>query len=229
MIPFPFQVGQIGYESARDPFAGLTEVIHMDFDTGNGSTTFTDSGSAGTTWTRASTETCTTSTILDGTSSLNIVSGGSSYLTAASSSSNRLPASGNFRLKFLARASSWLRPDTAGAYLLSLQDSTATAAGTQFAIATNSSSIVSLIYSDGTTRSATAAASALATNANLAFEFHRDGSTLRLIVNSTAIVTVTGFTGNFPAATVNWRVGAPLAGNSSPTNGMIFDKFTLER
>lgn len=231
MIPFPFQAGQLGYESARDPFAGLTEVIHMDFDAGNGSTTFTDSGSAGTTWTRASTETCTTSTILDGVSSLQIVSGGASRLTATTTSANRLPATGNFRLKFLARSSNWLKADTTGSSILSLQDSSATAAGTQFVIAVNSSSVPLLVYSDGTTRTvATGSGGGLATAATLDFEFARDGTTLTLKIAGTTRVTVTGFSGSFPAITTTpWVIGNNGGFASSAASGILFDKFTLER
>lgn len=204
--------------------------IEMHFEGANGSTIYEDEGTGSSIWTAVGTApTLTTSSPLAGTSSLSITSGGGSGIETPINDSNRIPRYGDFSLKFKARATSWLSPASTGCYILSIQNAASTAAGTIFAVATNSSQQVILVYSDGTTRSVSAAGSTLPTGSTVEFEFRRVGTTLELLVNGTVQCTVTGFTGNFPLATgVMWRVGVPEGATSGPTNGMQFDDFTLD-
>lgn len=210
------------------PFGGApARQIDMLFDAGNGQAVFGDSGKGGSTWTVGSgAVVCSTAVVLTGVSSLFIPAGGAAYLTAEATAGNLLPATKDFSLKFRAQASSWLRPDTAGCYLVSVQDAASTGAGTQFAIATNSSQFPALVYSDGTTRSVAAGSAAIPTNQSVLFELARTGSTLALKINGAVAVSVS-FPGAFPQPATPWRIGAPAGAASGPTNGMYFDSFTL--
>jgi len=216
------------FTPAMEPFGGPgPKAIAMQFDSGDAQAVFTDTGTAGTTWTVGSgAVVCSTAVVLDGVSSLFLPSGGSAYLVSSVDARNLLPASKDFSLRFRARASSWLRPDTAGCYILSVQDGGSTGPGTQFAIATNSSQFPALVYSDGTTRSVATGTAAIPTNTNLLFELVRTGSTLALKIDGAVVVSVS-FPGAFPQPATPWRIGAPALANSAPTNGMYFDSFTL--
>jgi hypothetical protein len=210
------------------PFGGAPpRKIDMLFDAGNGEAVFSDSGTGASTWTVGSgAVVCSTAEVLAGVSSLFIPAGGAPYLTAAASAGNLLPATKDFSLRFRARASSWLRPDSAGCYILSVQDAASTAAGTQFAIATNTNQFPALVYSDGTTRSVATGSVAIPTNATVLFELVRTGSTLALKINGAVAVSVT-FSGAFPQPATPWRIGAPAGVAGGPTNGMYFDSFSL--
>jgi hypothetical protein len=146
--------------------AAVAERIYMDFEGANGSQVFTDIGTGASTWTWAGSAALTTSTVLAGTSSLSIPTT-SSYIETPYTTGNRIPPTGNWSLTFKARASSaggWVQAGV-GTYLLSVQNSTATAAGTAFAMATNASGKMQLVLSDGTTRSLIlTGATTLATN-----------------------------------------------------------------
>lgn len=203
--------------------------IEMHFDAGNNTQTFTDSGSAGSTWAPSGSGVITsTAHVIAGVSSLSLPTN-ADYLEAATSAANRLPATADFSVKWKARYAGALSAGGVGGYLLSIQDSGATAAGTQFAIATNSSGALLLIYSNGTTRTVPPAGQMLTTATDLAFEFKRVGTTLTLLMGGSASVTVTGFSGSFPAVTTTkWRVGKPEFGtNTGLASGVFFDDFTL--
>lgn len=210
------------------PIEVASKPIDMKFDTGNGSTSFVDEGAAASVWSiGAGAITCSTGTILEGVSSLNIPSGGTAYLTAPASLSNILPATKDFVLKFKARASSWLRPDTAGCTFLSIQGAAGTAAVCQFAIASNSSQYPAIVYCDGTNRLVATGTVAIPINTNLDFEFRRSGTNLSLYINGTLYISVT-FTAAFNQITSEpWRIGCPAGATGGPTNGMIFDSFSL--
>ena len=210
--------------------AAITDAIYMLFDTGNGSTTFTDAGTAGSTWSGTAGVVCSTAHIIEGVSSLYLPSN-ADYLEAATSSTNRLPASSDFSVKWKARYSSSLSAAGTGGYLISIQDASATAAGTQFAIVTNSSGNLAIVYSDGTTRSVAVGSTPITTGSDIQFEFKRVGTTLTLMQAGVAAVTVTGFSGSFPAASgTKWRLGKPENGsNNALATGSYLDHFTLTR
>jgi hypothetical protein len=208
----------------------ITDAIYMQYDAGNGTSTFLDQGTAGTTWTRSGSGVVTSTThIINGVSSLFLPTN-ADYLEAPTSASNRLPASADFSLKWTGFYPAQLSSAGVGGYLISIQDSGATAAGTQFAIATNSGGFLVIVYSDGTTRSASSAGSLLTANVDNTFEFKRVGTTLTLVQGGVNAVVVTGFSGSFPAAaSTKWRIGRPEFGNAGITSGVYFDKLTLTR
>lgn len=203
--------------------------INMQFDAGNGSQTFTDTGTAGSIWTPSGAGVvCSTGHVIAGVSSLFLPTN-ADYLGAPTSTTNRLPATANFSLKWVGYYSSNLSAGGTGGYLMSIQDTTPTAAGTQFAVATNASGLLVLVYSDGTTRSATTPTTSLTILTNTNYELKRVGTTLTLLQNSTAVATVTGFSGSFPAVTGrSWRIGKPEFGsNNALATGSYVDNLTL--
>lgn len=205
--------------------------IELQFEGADGATVYEDEGIGSSVWTAVGTApTLTTTSPLAGTSSLSIPSGGGSGIETPVNDSNRIPRFGDFSVKFKARASSWLSPASTGCYILSIQDAASSAAGTVFAVATNSSQQAILVYSDGTTRSVGTIieGTALATNVDLDFEVRRVGNVLELLVNGVLKCQVASFPSMFPLAPgVKWRVGVPEGATSGPTNGMVFDAFTL--
>jgi hypothetical protein len=210
-------------EEEADP----TLAISMNFDAGDGSTTFTDLG--GSVWTiGAGAVEISEDIVIEGASSLFVPAAG--YLKTAYVAGNRIPADGDWRLKFKARATSWLSAGSTGAYILSVQDATPTAAGTVIAIATDSFSRPVLVVSDGTTRSVLITGTdALTTAATVTFEVKRIGDTIDFLINDVSIGTGT-FTGSFPvAADQDWRIGTPTFADRAPVNGMYFDTFSLVR
>jgi hypothetical protein len=215
----------LGYGDA----GAIVDQINMQFDAGNGSSTFTDGGTAGSTWTRSGVGVvCSTGHIITGVSSL-FLPANTEYLEAATSASNRLPASADFSLKWKGYYTSQLSAGGTGAYLMSIQDSGGTAAGTQFAVVTNSTGQLLFVYSNGTTRSVSTGSTLLIANADTNFEFKRVGTTLSLLQNGTTVSTVTGFSGSFPAVTTTkWRVGRSESGsNNGIATGSYVDNLTL--
>lgn len=203
--------------------ASAANRISMVFDAGNGSTTFTDTGTGASTWTGSGGTTCSTATILAGVSSLS-VSATTDYLETAYNSSNRIPATADWDLEFMARIST-----ATSTYLVSVQDTSATAAGTAFALATNASAQLQVILSDGSTRSiivAAAAPTAISSGTTYTLKVTRRGSTITLYINGVSVGTGT-FSGsvNLPASQA-WRIGKPLFGATNGANG-FYDNFRL--
>lgn len=206
-------------------FSPAQDIIHMVFETGNGSVVFTDTGTAASMWAGSSSGVkCTTATVLDGISSL-AISGGADYLTSPYTTANRLPPSGNFDLQFLYLAATPL----ISVYLMSCQDASATAAGTAFAIATNSSQQLVVILSDGTTRSIIVAPSALSVmtqSTKYLVKVSRRGTTISLYLNGVAAGSGT-FAGaiNTPIGG-SWRLNKPIFGSGNSLT-CYFDDFYL--
>lgn len=212
-----------------NPFAfaaQLTDRVLMDFEGSNGSQTFTDTGSAGTTWSASGAGTAlTTGTILAGTSSLGVTAG-TDYMEAAAASGNMLPATGNWSIRFRIRAGT-LTSGGLGRYLVSCQGTAGNAADTHIVLATNASSVVSVILSDGTTRSTVISSGfSMAVNTTYNIEVNRVGSTINLIVDGTSRASAT-FTGsiNRPSGR-KWRIGAPEFAANGASN-IVFDSFRI--
>lgn len=206
----------------------VTERIYMDFEGANGSTTFSDIGTGASTWTAAGSAAITTGTVLAGSSSLSIPNT-TSQINTSYTTANRIPPTGDWSMTFMARASSaggWVQGGV-GTVLLSCQDVGATAAGTAFVFATNSSGKVLIIMSNGTTRSTiVTGATTLATNTTYTFAITRVTNTITLLINGVSDGTGT-FSGtvNTPSGGV-WRIGQPVAGNNPPAPA-FFDTFRL--
>ena len=226
MIPFPFQAGQLGFENAQ---SAVTERIWMDFEGADHATVFTDIGTGGSNWTvGGGTPELTTAQILAGISSLSIPAS-TSYIKTAYNTANRLPPTGDWTLSFKIRASSaggWVQGGV-GTYCLSAQGTAGNASDTAFAMATNSSGKMSVILSDGATRSVIlTGATTLATNTNYDFKVTRVGNTITFYINNVSDGSGT-FTGtiNTPAGE-DWRIGAPKGGQN-PTSPFWFDTFRM--
>jgi hypothetical protein len=206
----------------------VTERIYMDFEGANGSQVFTDIGTGASTWTWAGSAAITTATVLAGTSSLSIPTTSSSISTSYTTG-NRIPPTGDWTLTFKVRASSaggWVQAG-AGTYVISCQNSTATAAGTAFALATSSAGKVVVILSDGTTRSViVTGATTVATNTDYTFTVTRVTNTITLLINGVSDGSGT-FSGtiNTPAGQ-SWRIGQP-AFAANPSAPFFFDTFRL--
>jgi hypothetical protein len=216
------------YYSADTSIPAATTVINMTFDTGNGSTTFTDTGSQASSWQIGTGAVqCSTTAVLEGVSSLFVPGGGFAYLYTTAYSANMLPATSDFSLKFKARSSSWLRFDASGCYLISIQGAVGNGADTQFAIATNLNTYLAFAYSDGTTRSAVTGTTPVPVNVTVSFEFKRVGSTLSLLMNGVlqCSATLSGAL-NVPSGQ-QWRIGAPAGAQGGAFNGMYFDSLSL--
>lgn len=204
--------------------APITDLIHLWFDDGNGSTAFSDQGTAGTTWTGAGSAVETSTGALSGISSLSIPNVGSAVLSAPYSASNCLPATADWDLEFI------VNPGTvASTYMVSVQDSGTTAAGTAIAVVTNASSQLVVILSDGTTRSiivAASAATAIASGVTKTIKVTRRTSTIALSFNGTQVATGT-FSGSINLPTgQSWRIGKPVTGTNNGMNG-LYDNFRI--
>jgi hypothetical protein len=206
--------------------APITDRIYMDFEGANGSTTFTDAGTAASTWSPGGTAALTTATVLAGTSSLSIPTT-SSVITTPYNSSNRVPPTGNWSITFQARSTGGWVQGGVGTVLLSCQDNVASAAGTAFVFATNSTGRVLIIMSDGATRSViVTGTTVLATSTTYTFTITRTTNTITLLING-----VSDGTGTF-SGTVNtpvgqsWRIGLAAAGNTPPA-AFVFDTFRV--
>lgn len=202
------------------------DLVSMDFEGADGSSTFTDDGTGGSTWTRSDANAeISTAVVLAGTSSLRITSQ-STYLSTAYSASNGLPASAPWSIRFLCRSTDW-NSGGVGRYLVSAQDSTPTAADTAFGVATSSGAALVLILSDGTTRSVVINyAGPLAINTTYDIEFYRTGTSVGLKVDGITVATAT-YTGNInmPAGR-ELRIGKPEFASSAPAT-FYFDTFRI--
>jgi hypothetical protein len=198
----------------------------MDFEGANGSTTFTDVGTAASTWTAGGSAALTTAVILAGTSSLSIPTT-SSFISTPYNASNRVPPTGNWAITFQARSTGGWVQGGVGTVLLSCQDASATAAGTSFVFATNSTGRILIIMSDGATRSViVTGTTVLATSTTYTFEVTRTTNTITLRINGASDGTGT-FSGtvNTPVGQT-WRIGQPVAGNNPPAS-VTFDTFRV--
>lgn len=197
--------------------------IYMDFEGANNSTTITDLGPS--TWACSGAAKIQTAVPLVGTSSAILT--GTDFISTPATASNMLPPTADFDLSFVARASSWISNAGVGIYLLSVQDNSVTAAGTQFAIATSLSSQLAVILSDGTTRSTIVLAGSLAINTTYEITVRRRGTTISLWANGSQIGSGT-FTGsiNLPAGR-SWRIGYPEAGIDRTPSTTYIDNIRL--
>lgn len=186
-------------------------VISMDFEAN-----YTDTGSAGSSWSAGgSGVSIDTSAPLVGAGSLSI-SDPSGYLRASATADNMLPVSGDWELSCRALASSW-----SNAYLFSVQDSTPTAAGTQFAIACDAVSRAVVVLSNGTTRSqviAPATATTLPTGSAFDLAVGRSGTTIYLKINGTTVASATYASTLAQPAGQSWRIGHSVyaSGGAAP-------------
>lgn len=205
-----------------------TYVVSMDFEGANGSATFTDDGTGASTWARSGTGVAlTTTTPLAGTSSL-LVTATTDYLETDYDSDNCLPASADWDISFKMRAAT-LVSGGLGRYVLSAQDSSTTAAGTAFAIATNASGNLLLVLSDGTTRSVIVTSSTvLSVDTTYDVLMQRRGTSVRMFFGGISVGTGT-FSGsvNLPASR-KLRIGKPEASASSASS-LRFDTFRIAR
>ena len=203
------QRGLIGPMLFGTPFA-----IQMDFEGANASQTFTDQGIAQSVWSAGTAgATIQTTTVLAGTSSLKCADNSVDYVKTSAVSANMLPATANWDLSVRAQAASWTRGGAGGIYLLSIQDASATAAGTQFALATSLSGVMALILSDGSTRTTIVTTSTtLVDGMAYTFKFSRRGSgtnNITCYLNGSQEQQGT-FSGsiNQPSGR-DWRIGKP--------------------
>ncbi len=188
MIP-TLQQGQFGRRRVAAAGAAVAYKIEMDLEGANGSQTFTDTGTGGSTWTGTGGATLTTTSPLAGSSSL-VLAGTSDYMeAAASTAANMLPATNDFDLSF-----TW-RPATivSSSYVVSVMDTTASAAGTQFSISLGSFSEIYLYGSNGTTRSllAGSGSTAVASNTTYAMLLSRRGTAIAISRDGVSIASGT--------------------------------------
>ncbi|MDM0041888.1 hypothetical protein QTI05_22800 [Variovorax sp. J22R193] len=210
----PFQAMRL--RNAAGGPAPSTDIIHMEYEAGNLSTVFTDTGTGASTWTGTGGTFCSTTVILAGVSSLRTTAD-TDYLETAYTTGNRIPPTGDWDLDFLFRLGS-----SAGVYVLSCQDASATAAGTAFAVATSGGSQPVIVLSDGTTRSVIVGpTAALSATTNYTGKVTRRGSTIEFFVNGVSQGTGT-FSGtiNTPVGGV-WRIGKPLFGSNNGNGGYL--------
>src|SRR5690349_18914254 len=167
---------------------GYTQFVNTTFDgLANNATTFPDAAGTlnGCAWTAVSGAKATTTSPLTGTSSLSIPNCTTDAISAPYTLANGIPRSGSWKLFIKIQSGGSWNTGGGGKTLLSVQDASATAAGTVFGIATNASGALALIYSDGSTRSVTSGGPSVNTTGTFDVEVYRDApsGTLKWRVN----------------------------------------------
>lgn len=204
--------------------------INMQFEGPNGSTTFTDTGTGGSTWTVGVNggATIDTTSPLAGSSSLNFTDAVRYLQSSVYGPMNRIPPTGDWDLQFMVNGTSWSTTQTQ--YLVSVQDASASAAGTAFAIATIFSTglvVLLLVLSDGTTRSVPIIGhTGLIVAATYTVLVSRRGNTVALYLNGVSQGSATYTAAINTPSGQTWRIGQPV--DSAPAGfGGEFDAFTL--
>jgi hypothetical protein len=196
------QLGQLGRHGPR-----FNAKIWMDFEgLTSGTQQFTDRGTGRSVWVKLGTDIELANDVAApaGKTWLKAFNAAHALETDAVSA-NMLPATADWDLKFYVRMTA-----VTSRYMLSVQDGTPTAAGTQFAIATNGSGVPLVVLSDGATRSTIVTApSAMSTNTTYAIVVSRRGSTISMTRDGSAYGSGT-FAGsiNQPAGR-KWRISRP--------------------
>lgn len=208
MLLLVYQQGQFG----RGAIVGR-DLVYMDFEDVDGSTTFTDTGEGGSTWTAGGNAQIDTGTVLAGTSSLLIPALNADYIGTPYSVANGLPARGDWDILCRVRCSGWDLGGV-GKTFISAQNAATTAADTAFAVACNTSRNLLMILSDGTTRSVIAqSSSAMANNTTYDIAVARRGHSV-----SIGFGPGTGGAGTFTGA-INMPAGRTLrVGNHETGN-----------
>jgi hypothetical protein len=200
--------------------------IKMYFEGSNGSTTYTDNGSGGSSWSGTGGAALTTGSPISGSSSL-LLTADSDYIEANYvQSTNGLPGHGDFEMICSFKCAT-VNPS---GYILSAQDSSASASGTVFALFESAGNIL-LYISDGTTRSQVLSrTSGMNPSNNVAvYKVKMVGNTLSLQVgnNTAATYDMTGIT--LPSGSgLKWRIGKPEFGPGVGIAGLMVDDFTLQ-
>lgn len=153
LMLFQLQQGQFGRGSG-----GSVDLVYMDFEGADGSTTFDDSGAGASVWTASGNAQIDTGVVLAGTSSLLIPALNADYIGTPYAVSNGLPPRGDWDIVCRVTCNNWDLGGV-GKTFISAQSAAAAAADTAFAIACNSSQQLVVILSDGTTRSVIAISS----------------------------------------------------------------------
>jgi hypothetical protein len=207
--------------------AAVQARIALDFEAANNSTVFTDTGTAGSTWSRGATgAVVTTSSPLVGAGSLFLPTQ-SDYIETNAVAGNMLPASADFDLSWAASSTNWAVGGV-GEYMLSVQDASATAAGTQFVVATNASTQVAFIASNGTTRSVVGTSTlALTGTGGYSFLLTRRGNLFTLTVDGTPFISATWANNFAQPAGRKWRIGKPEFGSSNGSHQARYDVVRL--
>lgn len=195
-------------------------LVSMDFEGADASTTFTDSGTGASTWTAggASALSTVSPAPLTGTASLKIPALNADYIKTAYGANNCLPARGDWDILMRVRCTGW---DTGGVgkTFLSAQSPAAAAIDTAFALATNSTRKLLIVLSDGTTRSVIATStSSMANNTTYDISAARRGNTV-----SVGFGAGTGGGGTFTGAIHlpvgrDLRLGNQEGGNTGAVN-----------
>jgi hypothetical protein len=204
---------QIGQAGLHGPYRNAR--IWLDFEDG-----LQDFGTGRSVWTAQNVGESST-LILAGNKSLRSTTS-NDYLTASATSGNMLPATADWDLEFLVHSGNWT-----SRYVVSVQDTTATAAGTQFAWATGAGGVPVFVLSDGATRSTIITApGAMSINTTYAISVTRRSSTIAMTRDGSAYGSGV-FAGsiNQPAGRA-WRIFKPeFAGSGAAT--AAFDRLRL--
>jgi hypothetical protein len=203
--------------------------ILMNFEGSNGSTTFTDTGNGSSVWTGTGGAALTTTSPISGSSSL-LLTADTDYIEAPYVvGANSIPPTDDFSLKISFKSPTSNPQQT---YMLSVQDSTGSAAGTVIVLYIGFGGPLALYISDGTTRSLViSGTSGLATaNTVATYEVRRVGPDLYLYVNGSSVgnYSVSGFSFAQPSG-LKWRIGqAEFTGPGTTIAGMWVDDFSLQ-
>lgn len=215
---------------------GVTTFVNTTFDgLANNATSFPDAAGTlnGCSWSAVGAAKATTTSPLVGSSSLLIPNCTADAIECAYNAANGIPRSGSWKLYITAQSAGSWNTGGVGKTFLSCQDAGATGAGTVFGLATNASSGLVILYSDGVSRNVTSPFVTLTSATAAIVVYYKAGNTgtFGISVNGGAFTTVSlpSFTFNgVPAGSPKWRLGNSLSGNAGAEQWK-FNNFRIER